>query len=55
MTYTLIETYRFFFFFLQEGEDWVNMKWNLEWNLFYFIWPLRKQAAYKQATRGPTA
>ena len=21
----------------------------------YFTWPLRKQAAYKQATRGPTA
>ena len=21
---------------------------------FYFTWPLRKQAAYKQATRGPT-
>ena len=27
----------------------------MEWNGFYFTWPLRKQAACKQATRGPTA
>ena len=25
------------------------------YNWIYFTWPPRKQAAYKQATRGPTA
>ena len=29
--------------------------WRTIWNWIYFTWPLRKQAAYRQATRGPTA
>ena len=33
-----------------QTHNWNGMEWN-----FYFTWPLRKQAACKQATRGPTA
>ena len=32
------------------GENWRVVDF-----IFYFTWPLRKQAAYEQATRGPTA
>ena len=32
----------------------VKLSKMISW-ISYFTWPLRKQAAYKQATRGPTA
>ena len=33
----------------------VSLLFGLDWILSYFTWPLRKQAAYRQATRGPPA
>ena len=35
------------------GHTWLVLEGYYSW--IYFPWPLRKQAAYKQATRGPTA